>query len=208
MSERPSRFSSEEHDRYYSLKKQWLAHILGPMHDLVTYAIIPFQAGGPLAIYHFPQSNGGTALATMELVEPDDSGPIHSRIGAHELVWFTRNSFNDSSAEEQFEKMELRVRRILTGVARYSYEAQLNPLDTIEIPGIDEDKNVCLALDEFTNSTTRLRFGGRPVYLLLCLEVFRSEMEYARQHRTTSLLELLKEHAYYPYSDMDRQPVV
>jgi hypothetical protein len=41
--------------------------------------------------------------------------------------------------------------------------------------------------------------------LLLCIEVFRSEMEYAMKNGSEALFRLLKERGYYhPYSDLDR----
>jgi hypothetical protein len=43
--------------------------------------------------------------------------------------------------------------------------------------------------------------------LLAIIEVFRSEMEYARKHGGAQLLKRLKSKGYYPYSDLDREPV-
>jgi len=43
--------------------------------------------------------------------------------------------------------------------------------------------------------------------LLLCLQVFRSEMEFARENGSEELFKKLKQAGHYPYSDLDRQPV-
>jgi len=43
---------------------------------------------------------------------------------------------------------------------------------------------------------------------LLCIEIFRSEMEYSRKYGSRSLLTKLKEAGFYPYSDLNRKPVV
>ena len=43
--------------------------------------------------------------------------------------------------------------------------------------------------------------------LLAIIEIFRSEMEFAREHGGEELLSQLKEHGHYPYSDLDRDPV-
>jgi hypothetical protein len=40
------------------------------------------------------------------------------------------------------------------------------------------------------------------------MEVFRSEMEYAMEYGSTLLLDKLKAAGHYPYSDLDRGPVV
>ena len=62
-----------------------------------------------------------------------------------------------------------------------------------------------------------LIFDGYPSYpagepaefgLLAVIEVFRSEMDYARKHGGAKLLKRLRAEGHYPYSDMDREPVV
>jgi hypothetical protein len=61
-----------------------------------------------------------------------------------------------------------------------------------------------------------LIFDGYPSYpedepaefgLLAVVEVFRSEMEYARNKGGAQLLKRLKDKGHYPYSDLDRKPV-
>jgi hypothetical protein len=39
------------------------------------------------------------------------------------------------------------------------------------------------------------------------LRSFLEEMEYARKKRSGKLIELLKERGFYPYSDLDRNPL-
>jgi hypothetical protein len=45
------------------------------MHGFVGHAIIPFQIGGAVDMYYFPNGIPGTGFATVELIEPDGSGP-------------------------------------------------------------------------------------------------------------------------------------
>lgn len=61
-----------------------------------------------------------------------------------------------------------------------------------------------------------LIFDGYPSYpddepaefgLLAVIEVFRSEMEYARKNGGARLIKRLKAKGHYPYSDMDREAV-
>jgi hypothetical protein len=66
--------SFEQYQRQYELKRQGLERVLGKMHDLVGHAIIAFEVGGAVDMY-FPNAIDGTRLATMELIEPDGSGP-------------------------------------------------------------------------------------------------------------------------------------
>ena len=74
MEDKPE-FSDEEYECHCEAKKAALECILGPMHDLVAHAIIPFQVGGTVDMYYFPNGIPGTGFATMELIEPDGSGP-------------------------------------------------------------------------------------------------------------------------------------
>jgi hypothetical protein len=61
----------------------------------------------------------------------------------------------------------------------------------------------CLIFDSYASIECEgSRFG-----LLLILEVFRSEMEYARRSGGDKLLAKLKEAGHYPYSDLEREPV-
>jgi len=91
-------FTDEEHEQDYELKKQGLEHILGEMHDIVGHAIIPFAIGGAVDMYYFPNHIKGTGFATMELLEPDGTGPLPNRLGTYELVAFTKYDFIDSEA--------------------------------------------------------------------------------------------------------------
>ncbi len=159
-------------------------------------------------MYRFPHTIEGTAFATMELIEPDGSGPQPSRIGTYELVAFTRREIDDNE-QGQFSIIEMHIRNILTSVSRYSYHAELNPLDTCEVPADDDsDPNLCLVFDEWRRPRVPFRIGKRSHGLLLCIEIFRSEMGYAMRYGSKALLKHLKDGGHYPYSDLDREPVV
>jgi hypothetical protein len=75
--------------QYSVLREKALERVLGTMHGYVGHAI-PYEAGGPLHMYYFPQSDGSTVFATMQLLKPDGTGPMKSSISTHELVAFTR----------------------------------------------------------------------------------------------------------------------
>ncbi len=201
------RFTAEQYEHYDGLKKQGLEAVLGNMYDRVLHAIIPFQVGGALDIYCFPTGISGTGLATMELIEPDGSGPVPSTHGTFEMIAFTSHRVGDEAQKAKFDEVQLRLRRILTVLARYSLETRLNPLETVEIPGGDGQPNNCLILDEYTKPGVEFTIGGKKHCLLLVIEVFRSEMDYAMQNGPLAVLCKLKEKGLYPYSDLDREPI-
>lgn len=191
---------------FYNLKKAGLERILGPMHELVGHAIIPFEVGGPVDMYYFPHVSPGTAFATMELIEPDGSGPVPSRIGTYELVAFTKHEI-DINPQSQFQTVKLHIRSIFTTIGRYSSNEKLNPLDTCEIPDEENLPNRCIVFDEWKKQGVDFRIGAKKYGLLLCIEIFPSEMEFAIQSGSKDLLKRLEEKGYYPYSDVDREPV-
>ena len=203
-------FSEEEYERHYEAKQAALEDILGPMHGLVGHAIIPFQVGGAVDMYYFPNGIPGTGFATMELIEPDGSGPKPNRVGTYELLTFTKQRMpleEQKSEEHHFNKIERRMCGIMTAIGFYSYEAVLNPGDTVEVPGEEGEPNKCLILDEYNKNGKVFIINGKKHCLLLCIEVFRSEMEYAMKNGSSVVLNKLKERGYYPYSDLDRKPI-
>jgi len=57
----------ELEDKWYDEKSELMASILGEEHDMVMHAIIPYEVGGGLDLYYFPNGIQGTAIATKEL---------------------------------------------------------------------------------------------------------------------------------------------
>jgi hypothetical protein len=204
-------FSDADYTRYYEAKQKGLERVLGPMHNLVGHAIIPFEVGGAVDMYYFPNGIPGTGFATMELLEPDGSGPKPNRIGTYELVAFTKLKIpppeEKAGTNHPFNKIERRMCGILTTVGRYSYEAVLNPGETCEVPAGEGKPNKCLIFDDYRTGTTAFEINGKKHCLLLCIEVFRSEMAYAMSHGSAGVLKKLKEKSYYPYSDLEREPL-
>jgi hypothetical protein len=195
-------FSSEVYNAHYDSKRQGLERVLGPMHDTVDHAIVPFAVGGPLDIYYFPSALPGTVFATMELIEPDGSGPKPSSIGTYELVAATRLPLAfDSTA---FSAIEHHLCSAMTAVARYSYEAVLNPGDTCEVPGQEGEPNRSLVFDEYGHGAVPFDIGAKRHGLLLCIEIFADELELARTRGSGTLLDYLRQAGHYPYSDLDR----
>jgi hypothetical protein len=86
-------FSDEEYQKDDELKSKGLENVLGKMHELVGHAIIPFDVGGAVDMYYFPHHIPGTGFATMELIQPDGTGPKPNRIGTYEPVAFTQHPY-------------------------------------------------------------------------------------------------------------------
>jgi hypothetical protein len=208
VTEEPS-FSDEDYEKHYEKKQKALEAILGKMHGFVGHAIIPFQLGGAVDMYYFPKTEYGMGFVTMELIEPDGSGPMPDKKGkTYELIAFTKEKYNEDK-NSQFSKIERRICGIFTLIGNYSYEVSLNPKETCEIPGKEKNEETkCLIFDEYINKKRKFMIDNREHTLLICIEVFRSEMKYAMKNGTDKLIKKLKEKGHYPYSDLDRDPVI
>ena len=203
-------FDAEAWEQFNEAKEKALEHVLGPMHDMVGHALIPYAVGGTLDLYYFPNDIRGVGIATMELIEPGGSGPKPNRIGTYELVAFTRHKLDldDKEGTSPFSEARDRLNHILNCIARYSTEAVLNPGETCEFPPFDDGFAPCVVFDLYAPRGRFFAINGKKHCLLLVMEVHRSEMEYAMEHGSEQLLNKLKAKGYYPYSDLDREPVV
>jgi hypothetical protein len=202
-------FTEQEYETDYELKSQGLENVLGKMHNLVGHAIISFAVGGAVDMYYFPNHIKGTGFATMELLEPDGTGPLPNRHGTYELVAFTKHNYeHNSDTKTPFNFIERKVCSFFTTIGFYSREAILNPNETCEIPNDEGEENTCLIFDLYEPENKKFYIGDRQHHLLLCIQVFRSEMEYARKNGIDKLFDKLKQAGHYPYSDLDRAPVV
>ncbi len=196
----PKEFTDEQFEKHYELKAQGLENILGKPADLVGHAIIPFDAGGAVDMYYYPHAIKGTGFATMELIQPDGSGPVANRNGTYELVAFTKlNYVNDTTETSPFNLIERRTCGTFTAIGFFSFEAKLEPGETMEIPA-DDAPTKCIVFDEYRPHNKDFLIGDKKYGLLLVIEVFRDEMEYAMRNGSDALLEKLKEKGFYPYS--------
>jgi hypothetical protein len=195
-------------EEWHERKSVLMEGLLGQEHDMVMHAIIPYYLGGGLDLYYYPHGIPGTAVATKELSELADRGSTNDVYGVYELVMFTRLPLDLDAAKDDstpFGQIHSTINAVLNAIAPYSAQATLNPTQTCEFP---PDMPVlggrCLIFDGYPSFSEDepAEFG-----LLALIEVFRSEMEYAREHGGAKLLQKLKDQGVYPYSDLNRKPV-
>ena len=194
---------------WYERKSAYLESLLGKEHDMVMHALIPFAFGGGLDLYYYPNGIPGTGIATKELVDLEGRGPSNRLYPAYELVMFTKHPLDLGQAKDPttpFGAAHHNINAVLNLIARYSAEAVLNPGDTCEFPQeMEKVGGKCFIFDAYAPPDD---LGPREMGLLLILEVFRSEMNVAMEEGSGGVLQLLKEAGHYPYSDLDRPPVV
>jgi hypothetical protein len=194
---------------WYERKSRLMEISLGKEHDMVMHAMIPYSIGGGLDLYYYPNGVPGTAIATKELSEAPNEGSSNRVYRSYELVMFTKHPLDLDAAKDEttdFGRAHMNINTILNYIAPYSAQATLNPNETCEFPGdMPRVGGKCLIFDGYASQSDDVAedFG-----LLAVIEVFRSEMDYARENGGAALIELLKSEGHYPYSDLDREPVV
>lgn len=198
-------YTEEQHARYYDAKQEALEHVLGPMQNEMSHSLIPFELGGSLDLYYFPEHLPGVGLASMELLDPGGRGPIPNEFGTYELVAFTKFPYSREGGSN-FQWMNSRMCGVLSAIAHYSSQAQLSPGDTCEIPAQDDATN-CVLLSLYEPEGRKFRINGSDHHLLLVTEVFKIEMDMARSKGSQYLIDALVQQGYYPYSDLGREPV-
>lgn len=192
-------------------KAQAMATILGREHSVMMHAVIPYEVGGSLDLYYYPNSIPGTGIATQELIRDDATGNRTRGHNPYELAMFTRLPLDlDSSRDttSEFGKAHNRINSAINLIAMYGSKTALSPKDTFEYPadGPVEARRYFL-FDEYAPEGNKLVIDGKECLLLLVMEIHRSELLLARQRSTAHLIEILKKPGVYPYSDMDRPPV-
>ena len=201
--------AEEEGDKFYDAKVVGLERVLGRMNNIVGHAVIPFEVGGAVDMYYFLDHIPGTGFATMELLNVEGNGPKPNNFGTYELIAFTRQAFNRTGEiPTAFDIIERRICGIFTVIGNYSFEAILNPAQTCEIPGDNDSESKYLIFDLYQPDGKEFKIGEQSHHLLLCIEIFKNEIEFAWKNGGNKLLNKLKDAGHYPYSDLDRDSVV
>lgn len=195
--------------QWYDQKTALMVDRLGSEHDMVMHAIIPYAIGGGLDLYYFPNGVEGVGIATKELSDNPENGSSNDVFELYELVIFTRHAMNlDDAKDDQtpFGKAHSNINAVLNVIAQYSAQATLNPNETCEFP--EEMDNVggkCFIFDAYPSESAADEseiFG-----VMVIIEIFRSEMDFARANGGGQLIQKLRDARHYPYSDLDREPV-
>ncbi|MDX2200315.1 MAG: suppressor of fused domain protein [Phycisphaerae bacterium] len=191
-------------------QSRFMETLLGEEHNLVSHALIPFDLGGHLDLYYYPNCGHGTAVATKELTDwGEKSGPSNNCFKTYELVMFTRHAIapaKDGPEQPELEKAHSLINSILNLIARYAPTATLNPYETLEFPAeIPEVGGTCTVFFAYPDmpKSPPIEFG-----LLGIMAIHRDEMNFARKNGSEALFAMLKEKGHFPYSDLDRPSVV
>ncbi|WP_005031137.1 hypothetical protein [Holophaga foetida] len=199
-------------EKWDKLKSDALEAILGPEHNMVMHAIIPFSVGGGLDLYYYPQKTG-FAVATKELIDEFGNGPKNRDFPAFELCMFSPITFNLDLANDFQSPMGTAHRRInatLNALALYASQKTLNINDTIEFP-MDFDEELggqCFIVTAITKHDRPLVINNKNFGLMVAINIHRAEMNYAREFGGADLISKLTAAGIFPNSTLEREPVV
>lgn len=192
-------------EEYYDLKLKAMESVLGTMQDLVGHSIVPFDVGGSVDMYYFSQKKG-TAFATMELLREDGIGPKPNKLGTYELVAFTKEPYNSSKKKNAFNAIERRVCWLFSVIANYTRDTVVQPYEMADVP--DEDDSMHYMIFDEYPTAEKFNFDGKKHGLMLVIEIFESEKNYADEYGGRALIDLLKKKGYYPYCDLNRKKAI
>lgn len=198
--------NNEQYIKHYHLKQQAIENILGPSAEMIGHAIIPFKvlAGmtfGSVDMHYFPHHIEGTGFTTMQLINPDGTGPKPNEKGTYELIAFTKQPFNDINQDPPtaFNIIERRMCENFTQIAGAAQEKTFNPYEICQISGSD-GKPRYIIFDVYKE----FEMEGQKHHLLLCMEIFEEELVTVENFGHQGFMEMLKMIKIYPYSDLDR----
>ena len=221
-STQPSAKPSDElnwHDeKIYSTKQTQFQSVLGePLPNMIA-ALIGWDLGGPVDLWIYPNFNSGTIFTTMQLAVPGNNSQLRNQLGMYELAAATRHQPDshtegeppqDTSTQSPYANMMLEIRRLLTMGARYSQSCAFEPFDHAEVePENIGEPNTCIIFDSLIGPDNGLKLLGEPYGVLLIVKVHKVELEYAQANGGPALIDKLKSAGAYPFSDLDRNPVV
>lgn len=193
-------------EAFYEQKQSAIETLLKSSIETVFHAIIGYPLGGPLHIGVSKHPSGGTYLSSEEVMSFEDEYPKPNSLGRYELVMATKLE-RDGEGPPELEARLLYCRTVMTMIARYSENAILEPLQTVQLP-MGENETHYYLFDAIVDEEKLVRVGAEAFHILCVIYLHESESDYARIHGTEAVVSKLKAAGHYPYSDLEREAVV
>jgi hypothetical protein len=172
-----------------------MTSILGQSDSTVYHATIPFYLGGSADVLRFPHYVPGMTYATCELTG-EDVGQISNSLGHYELMICVREDLD-------------RAAQLVSQLSRYTCEAKLEPGETMDLSDYFGDSTIrALLFAQPDLGSCGFELAGERCGLLLCLGITQDELEFRHSEGVEKLLELLKKHGVFPYTEPSRPSVL
>lgn len=177
--------------QWWDARQAALEAILGSADDQVFHAVVPLYLGGSADVLRFHPPGMGVTYVTSDLIGED--GQLQNELGNYELMICLRSDDNWAP-------------NLISQLARYTLEAQLNPWETMDIgPALPKGSRLT-ALAFIPHATFQVR--GRDCGLLLCLGITSDELDAYHEHGSAFVLDHLKVKGVFPFSDLVRGSVL
>ena len=179
--------SEDDWEEVWGARAEGLAQVLGPGHDQVFHAPHPFFLGGQADVLAFYHHLAGVVYVTAEL-----TGKPDACYSDYELM-ICHRSPNDWGPN------------LISRLAPYTQQAYIGTGESMDIDEATPAKSRVKAFLFDTYACFEL-FGEKKE-LRLCIGITKPELQYKLQHGSEKLLELLKRHGVYPFTDLERESV-
>src|SRR4030095_5555182 len=193
----PTHEQSEENDwqKTWNARIAGLTSILGEPADLVYHAAVPLNLGGFADVLPFPSYVAGMTYVTADLTG-EDVGQLPTSLGNYELMICVREEMSQAA-------------NMISRLARYTCEAELEPGETMDLPGFFKDSVIKALLFTYP-SEQPLEFGflGKRYGLLLCIGITEAELAFKKSNGSDQLTALLRQRSVFPYTELHRDSII
>src|SRR5262245_28079337 len=179
----------DEWGEWWDARVAAIETVLGPSHDMVGHAPVPFDLGAD--IIYFKKHLKGVVSVTSELIGHDEQ--VQNDLGNYELMICHRDD-------------EPWGANVISRLAYYTLEAKLNPGETMDIGSALPDDSTLTAFLFLNYATFKVR--GRKAGLLLCVGITADELEACRAGKREKVEKALKAAKVYPFTDLYRDSVL
>jgi hypothetical protein len=168
-----------------------LEHEFGPSDDKIITAMPPLYLGGGADVLTFKEHTDGIAYVTAGLI--GDGGQEKTELGEYELVMCVRDE-NEWAPS------------LLSRLAPYTFDAAVNPGDTMDI-ATAMPKNSTIAALLFV-SYRKFKVSETDAGALLAMGITEAELTYCREHGCEDVLSKLKNTGIFPFTEPRRKSVI
>lgn len=182
---------------YDDWQKTWDARLaalereLGKSDDKIATSPVPIYLGGGADVLTFKKHVDGVAYVTAGLIGNDSQKK--TTLGQYELMMCFRSE-NDWAPS------------LLSRLAPYTFDAALNPGETMDIgPAVPEGSTIAALL---FITYRQFKVADTNAGILLCIGITESELAKCRANGSNEVLAALKEAGVFPFTDPQRESVV
>ena len=179
--------ADDDWEEVWDARAEALAQLLGSGHDDVYHAPHPFSLGGQADVMAFYHHLKGAVYVTAELTgKPDACYADYELMICHRA----RDDWGPN---------------VISRLAPYTQEAYIGAGESMDIDDATPAQSEIKAF-LFDTYGTFLLFG-QPNEVRLCIGITKPELQFKLEHGSDRLLQLLKRHDIYPYTDLSRESV-